>query len=137
MSAKEMTQPDSFVGWWEAVFYVKGGVHQDVVGIIERIYPDGRFEVYLNQKKIGGGRHEDFRSQPTGFTNVQEMENTFGVSGKELVIYRLRGDLLEVCKAPESSGRPIKFESTTGSQTVHAAIRRIQNDDPRIPDGLE
>lgn len=126
-------QPEGFVGWWEAVFYIKDGDSYDVEGIIERIHPDGRFELYRDGVRVGGGHHEDFRIDPPGFTNVHESANPVGVGGRELAIYRFDGDRFEVCKAQEELGRPTEFRSTPGSSIVHAEIRRIPDDDPRIP----
>ena len=126
-------QPAGFVGWWEAVFYIKDGETHNVEGILEHIRPDGRFELYRNGELVGGGQHEEFRVDPQGFTNVHETVNPIGVGGRELAIYRFEGDRLEVCKAPEELGRPTEFESIPGSSIVHAAIRRIPDDDPRVP----
>jgi hypothetical protein len=44
----------------------------------------------------------------------------------------LAGQVLEVCKAPEHEGRPKRFESVKGTSTMHMAIRRIPQTDPRI-----
>jgi hypothetical protein len=126
-------QPPEFVGWWELVFYTRGGQVQDIEGAIERIHPDGRFEAYRNGVRIAAGRHVDFQTDPPGFTNVQEDIHELGVRGRELVIYRLVGQVLEVCKAPESDGRPERFGSPEGTSIVHAAIQLIPDTDPRIP----
>ena len=126
-------QPAKFVGWWEGVFYIRGGEFHDVQGILERIHPDGRFELYQDGKRVGGGRHENFIAELPGFTNVHEILNPFGVGGRELAIYRFVEDCLEVCKAPEAIGRPTEFGAPPGSAIIHAAIRRISDDDPRIP----
>ena len=128
-------QPTEFVGWWELVFYTRGGQPQDVEGAIEHINSDGRFEAYRNGVPIAAGRHVGFQTDPPGFTNVQEDLHMFGVRGRELVIYRLAGEMLEVCKAPECDGRPERFGSPEGTSIVHAAIRRIAETDPRIPIG--
>ena len=125
-------QPPEFAGWWELIFYTRGRKAQNVEGIIERIHSDGRFEAYRNGVQIAAGRHEDFQSDPTGFTNVQEAGHSLGVAGRELAIYRLVGQVLEVCKAPEHAGRPKRFESVKGTPTIHVAIRRIPQTDPRI-----
>ena len=61
------------------------------------------------------------------------MPNPVGIGGRELVIYRFVEDCLEVCKAPEQVGRPDDFASTPGSSNIHAAIRRISDNGPRIP----
>ena len=42
----------------------------DVEGIIERILSEGPFEAYRNGVQMAAGRHEDFQSDPVGFTNV-------------------------------------------------------------------
>ena len=110
------------------------GQAEGVEGIIEHILPDGRFEGYRIGVRIAAGRHVDFQSDPPGFTNVQEDPHVFGASGRELVIYRLVDQTLEVCKAPESDGRPDRFDSPEGTSIVHAAIRRIPETDSRIPD---
>jgi hypothetical protein len=60
------------------------------------------------------GRHVEFQLNPPGFTNVHETRNPIGVGGRELVIYRIEGDRLEVCKAPEELGRPQEFRTTAG-----------------------
>jgi len=83
--------------------------------------------------RIGTGRHVEFQIDPAGFTNIQEDLQSHEVIGRELVIYRLIGDTLEVCKAPESDGLPAAFGSREGTSVVHAAARRIQDTDPRIP----
>ena len=114
------------------MFYKRGGQAQDVEGVIVRIHYDGRFEAYRNGVLIAAGRHVDFQSDPPGFTNVQEAGHSLGVSGRELAIYRLTGQVLEVCKAPEIDGRPERFESVKGSSSVHVAIHRIPLTDPRV-----
>lgn len=126
-------QPHEFVGWWEVLSYTRGGQPQDVNGVIERIHSDGRFEAYRNGVRVAGGHHTDFQTDPPGFTNVQESLHLLGTMGRELTIYRLVGQMLEVCKAPESDGRPERFGSPEGSSIVHATIRRISDKDPRIP----
>ncbi len=126
-------QPSEFVGWWELVSYVRGGKAEDLGGTIERIHSDGRFEAYRNGVRIAAGRHKDFQTDPPGFTNVQEDHHVLGVRGRELTIYRFAGETLEVCKAPESDGRPKQFGSPEGTCIVHAKIRRIPDSDPRIP----
>jgi len=126
-------QPPEFVGWWELVFYKRGGQTQDIEGAIEHIHSDGRFEAYRNGAPIGAGRHVDFQTDPPGFTNVQEAPHALGVKGRELAIYRFVGQVLEVCKAPESDGRPDRFGSPEGTSIVHVGIRRISDTDPRIP----
>jgi hypothetical protein len=128
-------QPPEFVGWWELIFYIRGGQSQDIEGAIEHIHSDGRFEAYRNGALIAAGRHLDFQTDPPGFTNVQEDPHVLGVRGRELVIYRLAGEMLEVCKAPESDGRPERFGSPAGTSIVHATIRRMTETDSRIPIG--
>ena len=125
-------QPPEFAGWWGLIYYTRGGQAQDIEGIIERIHSDGRFEAYRNGVQIATGRHEDFQFDPPGFTNVQEARHTLGATGRELAIYRLVGQVLEVCKAPEQAGRPKRFESVKGTFMMHVAIRRIPQTDPRI-----
>ena len=127
-------QPEEFVGWWEMVFYTRGGQTQDVEDVIEHINSEGRFEAYRNGVRIAAGCHVEFKTDPVGFTNVQEDLHMFEVKGRELVIYRLVGETLEVCKAPESDGRPARFGSPEGTSVVHALARRIPDTDPRIPD---
>jgi hypothetical protein len=129
---KKIGQPPEFAGWWELISYTRGGQAQDVEGVIEHIHSDGRFEAYRNGVRIAAGRHVDFQSDPPGFTNVQEARHLLGVSGRELALYRFVGQVLEVCKAPESDGRPERFESVEGTSIVQAAIRRISHTDPRI-----
>ena len=129
---KKIGQPPEFAGWWEVISYTRGGQAQDVEGVIEHIHSDGRFEAYRNGVRIAAGRHVDFQSDPPGFTNVQEARHLLGVSGRELALYRFVGQVLEVCKAPESDGRPERFESVEGTSIVQAAIRRISHTDPRI-----
>lgn len=126
-------QPMEFVGWWEILFYTRGGQAADVENVIEQIKADGRFEAYRKGVRIGAGRHVEFQIDPAGFTNVQQDLQSHEVIGRELVIYRLTGDTLEVCKAPESDGRPAQFGSREGTSVVHAAARRIPDTDPRIP----
>jgi uncharacterized protein (TIGR03067 family) len=125
-------QPVEFVGWWEIVFYTRGGQTENIEDVIEHIQADGRFEAYSNGALIGAGRHVDFQTNPAGFTNIQEDLQSRAVIGRELVIYRLTGDTLEVCKAPEQYGRPVQFGSSEGTPVVHAAAKRIADTDPRI-----
>lgn len=125
-------QPPEFVGWWEVMFYTRGGQSRDTEGIIERIHSDGRFEAYRNGVRLAAGRHVDFHTGPPGFTNVQQDHHLLGASARELAIYRFVGQTLEICKAPERDGRPDRFESVTGTSVVHVAIRRISDKDPRI-----
>lgn len=127
-------QPEEFAGWWELDFYISGGTSPDLGDVIEWIAPDGRFAVYRDGELIGHGRHEDFRHDPPGFTNVAEaLDGSGEVLFRELVLWRIEGDRFEVCKAPEAHGRPDRFHSPEGRSIVHAAIRRIADDDPRIP----
>jgi len=126
-------QPMEFVGWWEIIFYTRGSQVEDVEDVIEHIQADGRFEAYRNGVRIGAGRHVEFQIDPAGFINIQEDLQSHEVIGRELVIYRLTGDTLEVCKAPERDGRPAEFGSRDGTSVVHAAVRRIPDTDPRIP----
>lgn len=125
--------PPGFVGWWEAIHLTVDGEVVDVSDVVERIDSSGVFEVFLDGVQIGGGRHVDFVEDPPGFTNIQDMTNSFADQGPQLVIYRLTGDVLEFCKAPEGFGRPTAFASATGSGWIHGAIRRIRDADPRIP----
>jgi murein DD-endopeptidase MepM/ murein hydrolase activator NlpD len=78
-----------FVGWWEIVFYTRGGQVEDVEDVIEHIQADGRFEAYRKGVRIGAGRHVEFQTDPAGFTNIQEDLQSHEVIGRELVIYRL------------------------------------------------
>ena len=133
MELKGSGQPLEFVGWWELVFYTLGGHSQNIEGIIEHILPDSRFEVFRNGDLIAGGFHTEFQMKPPGFTNVQNSSPQYGATRRELVIYRLDGSLLEVCKAPESDGRPARFGSPEGTSIVHSTLRRISASDPRIP----
>ena len=126
-------QPMNFVGWWEIVFYTRGGQAVDVEDVIEHIQADGRFEAYRKGVLIGAGRHVEFQTNPAGITNIQEDLQSHEVIGRELVIYRLNDDALEVCKAPESDGRPAEFGAREGTSVVHAAARRIPDTDQRIP----
>lgn len=126
-------QPDSFVGWWEIDFHIRDGEHTDVTGIVEHVDAAGAFTVFRDGERIGGGRHVDFTVGPDGFTNVQEVTGAHVPTGRELAIFRCSGDVLEVCKASEHQGRPTRFESPRGSGWTHVAIRRISDDDPRIP----
>lgn len=126
-------QPPEFAGWWELAFYTRGGQPQDVEGVIEHIHSDGRFEAYRSGVRIAVGRHVDFQTDPPGFTNVQEDLHVSGVRGRELAIYQLVDQMLEVCKAPESDGRPERFGSPEGTSLVHVTARRIPDTDPRIP----
>jgi len=126
-------QPYLFVGWWEAVFYIREGEQIDVSGIIEHIDGAGNFTVFKDGERIGAGRHVEFTIDPDGFTNVQEVAGAHTRPGRELVVYRFGGDLFEVCKAGEHQGRPTSFALPRWSGWIHAAIRRISDDDPRIP----
>lgn len=99
-------QPPEFVGRWELVFYTLRGQAQEVEGVIEQIHADGRFEAYRNGVRIAAGRHVDFQTDPPGFTNVQEDFHVFGVRGRELTIYQLVGQMLEVCKALKVTAGP-------------------------------
>ena len=128
-------QPDFFVGWWEVVFHIRDGEHTDVTGIIEHIDAAGNFTVLRDGERIGAGHHVEFTVDPDGFTNVQELAGAHTQTGRELAVYRFSGDVFEVCKASERQGRPTSFASPRGSGWTHAAIRRISNDDPRIPLG--
>ena len=82
--------------------------------------------------RLAAGRHVDFHTDPPGFTNVQQEHHLLGAGARELAIYRFVGQTLEICKAPESDGRPERFESVSGTSVVHVAIRRISDEDPRI-----
>lgn len=126
-------QPDFFVGWWEVVFHIRDGEHTDVTGVIEHVDTAGNFTVFRGGERIGAGRHLEFTVDPDGFTNVQEVAGAHTQLGRELVVYRFSGDLLEVCRASGQQGRPTSFASLRGSGWTHAAIRRISDDDPRIP----
>lgn len=125
-------QPVEFVGWWEVAFYTHGGQTENIEDIIEHIHADGRFEVFKNDVLIGAGRHVDFQTSPDGFNNIQEDLQSGEVIGRQLVIYRLTDDTLEVCKAAEQYGRPVEFGSCEGTPVIHAAIKRISDTDPRI-----
>ena len=129
------SQPDRFVGWWEAEFSVRDGEARDVTGIIEHVDAAGNFMVFRDGESVGHGRHVDFVVDPDGFTNVPVTAAFDQQVVRELAIYRFTGDLFEVCKAPEHEGRPTSFASPRGSGWIHAAIRRISDDDPRIPTG--
>ena len=126
-------QPDFFEGWWEVVSYIRDGEQSDVTGIIEHIDAAGNFTVLRDGERIGAGHHVEFTVDPDAFTNVQELAGAHPQPGRELAVYRFSGDVLEVCKASESQGRPTSFASPRGSGWTHVAIRRISNDDPRIP----
>ena len=133
MSDTPASQPDCFVGWWEADFYTRDGEPRDVTGIIEHSDAAGNFTVFRDGERIGHGHHVDFIFDPDGFTNVPVAADPDQQSVRELAIYRFTGDLFEVCKASEHEGRPTSFASPRGSGWVHAAIRRISDNDPRIP----
>lgn len=105
----------------------------DVTGIIEYIDAAANFTVFRDGERDGAGRHTEFVFDPDGFTNVYEVAGEHARVGRELAIYRLDGDIFEVCKAAEPVGRPTSFASHPGSGWTHAAIRRISDDDPRIP----
>lgn len=126
-------QPDSFVGWWEAVFLIRDGEQIDVTGILEHIDAAGNFTLFRDGERIGAGHHVEFTIDPDGFTNVPEVAWAHAQTGRELAVYRFSGDVFEVCKASEHVGRPTSFASPRGSGWTHAAIRRISDDDPRIP----
>ena len=99
-------QPDFFVGWWEAVFYIRDGKHTDVTGIIEHIDAAGNFTVFRDGERIGAGRHVEFTVDPDGFTNVQEIAGAHTQTGRELAVYRFRrGPVrgLQGQRAPRSS----------------------------------
>ena len=133
MSDAPAEQPDFFVGWWEAVFFIRDGEQTDVTGIIEHVDPAANFTLFRDGERIGAGHHAEFTVDPDGFTNVYEVAAAHAQVGCELAIYRLKGDVFEVCKAGEPVGRPTSFASQPGSGWTHAAIRRISDDDPRIP----
>jgi hypothetical protein len=126
-------QPDSFVGWWEAVFLIRDGEQIDVTGILEHIDAAGNFTLFRDGQRIGAGHHVEFTIDPDGFTNVPDVAWAHAQTGRELAVYRFSGDVFEVCKASEHVGRPTSFASPRGSGWTHAAIRRISDDDPRIP----
>ena len=125
-------QPDSFVGWWEAVFLIRDGEQTDGTGILEHIDAAGNFTVFRDGERIGAGQHVEFTVDPDGFTNDVQY-GAHAQIGRELAVYRFSGDLFEVCKASEHQGRPTSFASPRGNGWTHAAIRRISDDDPRIP----
>jgi len=126
-------QPAFFVGWWEAVFFIRDGEQADVTGMIEHIDAAGTFTVFRDGERIGAGQHVEFTVDPDGFTNVPEVAWAHAQTGRELAVYRISGDVFEVCKASEHVGRPTSFASPRGSGWTHAAIRRLSDDDPRIP----
>ena len=128
----KLAQPAEFVGWWEIDFYLQDGKSVEFGDVIERIDPDGRYEVFRDGKSISRGQHVEFCSDPDGFTNTIEDE-AGQLRGRQLVIFRIGSDRLEVCKAAEEHGRPDRFHSPEGSPIVHSAVRRIAPDDPRIP----
>ncbi len=134
MTDTQATQPDLFVGWWEIAFHVSDGEQTDVSGIIEHVDEAGDFEVFRDGERIGAGHHIDFTVDPDGFTNVREVPGPRDQIGRELAIYRVSEDVLEVCKASEHTGRPSRFDSHRGSGWTHVALRRLSDDDPRIPD---
>jgi len=125
-------QPDFFVGWWEILFRTRDGDRTAVTGIIEHVDAAGNFTVFRDGERIGAGRHVDFTVDPDGFTNVQEVPGEHTQTGRELAVYRFSGDVLEVCKASEHTGRPTSFASPRGSGWTHVAIRRLSVDDPRV-----
>jgi uncharacterized protein (TIGR03067 family) len=127
------SQPDFFVGWWEAVFFTGDGEQRDVSGILEHVDAAGNFTVFKDGERIGAGHHVDFTVDPDGFTNVQELADPHPQTVRELAIYHFSADVLEVCKAGEHRGRPTNFASPSGSGWSHVAIRRISDDDPRLP----
>jgi hypothetical protein len=129
-----VTQPDLFVGWWEVDSYISDGVPTDVSGIIEHVDGAGNFAVFRDGERIGAGYHTDFTVDPDGFTNVSEAPGPGGQFGRELAIYRVKENVLEVCKASEQMGRPSRFDSPRGSGWTHVVIRRLSDDDPRIAD---
>lgn len=131
MDARE--QPEFFAGWWEAAFLTRDGASVDVSGMLEHIDAAANFTIFKDGERVGAGRHVEFTVDPDGFTNVPEVAWADGTPVRELAIYRLTDDLFEVCKADEAVGRPTSFGSEPGSGWVHAAIRRIDADDPRIP----
>ena len=88
-------QPDSFVGWWEAVFFVRDGEQQDVTGMIEHVDAAGNFTVFRDGERIGAGRHVKFTVDPDGFTNVPEVAWANAPNGRELAVYRFSGDVFE------------------------------------------
>ena len=126
-------QPEFFTGWWEAAFLIRDGVEVDVAGMLEHIDAAANFAVFKDGERVGAGRHVEFTVDPDGFTNVPEVAWADGTPVRELAIYRLTDDLFEVCKAGEDIGRPTSFGSEPGSGWIHTAIRRIDDDDPRIP----
>ena len=130
------SQPDFFVGWWEIVFHIRDGEQTDVTDIIEHVDAAGNFTVFRDRERIGAGHHVDFAVDPDSFTNVPEVAGAHTQTGRELAVYRCSGDVLEVCKASEHQGRPTSFASPLGSGWTHVSIRRLSDDDPRIPAGL-
>ena len=133
MPEPPVSQPDFFVGWWEGVFSIRDGERTDATDIIEHVDVAGNFTVFRAGERIGGGCHADFTVDPDGFTNVPVAADPALHLARELAIYRFSGNVLEVCKAGEQQGRPTSFASPRGSGWTHVAIRRISDDDPRIP----
>ena len=133
MHDSPVSQPDFFVGWWEGVFHVSDGAQTDVSDIIEHVDAAGNFTVFSAGERTGGGHHVDFTVDPDGFTNVPVRDHPTLHIARELAIYRFSGNVLEVCKAGEQQGRPTGFASPRGSGWTHVAIRRISDDDRRIP----
>ena len=126
------SQPDFFVGWWEIVFHIRDGEQTDVTGIVEHVDAAGDFTVFRDGECIGAGRHVDFTVDPDGFTNVPKVAGPHPLTVRELAVYRVSGDVLEVCKASQHQGRPTSFASPRGSGWTHVAIRRISDDDARV-----
>jgi uncharacterized protein (TIGR03067 family) len=131
------SQPDSFVGWWDIAFVISDGDQTDVRGITEHIDDAGNFAVFRDGERIRGGFHVDFTVDPDGFTNVKDVPDSQGQLGREFAIYRLIDDVLEICKASEHAGRPSRFDSPSGSGWIQVGLRRLSDDDPRIPETAE
>lgn len=134
---REMTEAGAghpaFVGWWQSIFHTDNGVRVDVGDIVERIEPNGRFDFYVDGVWAGGGWHTDFVENPAGYTYRADPAEVDADATVQLARYRLTGDVLEYCRAPERIGRPSDFSAPVGSGQVHGALQRIPASDPRIP----
>ena len=131
MPSLPVSQPAAFVGWWDVVRYVHDGEETDVSGIIEHVDDAGSFTVFRDGVRIASGRHVEFTVNPLGFTNVRDASAPDGRTRRELAIYRLGDDVLEVCKASEDTGRPARFGSARGSAWTHVLLRRRSTESPR------